>query len=415
MLLQITYQEKGTQTDDVPETTTGDIYTILSKLSIQIDGMGRRLQNLEEASSQQHDYKNAELQKITSSQQHDLKNADLEGDVGKLQKTHNNVNIIDAGTIASSSSTTRSPTKPKNKNLNKLFEKPYTTIPKNPVTVQPQTTTYSESLNQTKKTYNHISRTYIENMYKLQTFLNLNPRSRNTTDPKRDYITSHLQRHNKLIALPGTNPNLVNTCYNYGLLSTVYTSTGEEIATMTELYKAFTTYKRITKGTFFYIKFYTAPAEILYDEIKPIIQVVKIGLTREMIIPEQIDIQPEIPKEEIPDFFANKRIIGLATILNELTNTFLTESPMWTYYSREQTMVYSHSKEIRGQDMENIRQWIISLLQPEEIPITRAIKKNFISENLLSRYCKMIGPRYQEHKCSKCNGEDNVIPEFNME
>ncbi|XP_023802514.1 uncharacterized protein LOC111943869, partial [Cyanistes caeruleus] len=403
-------QDKGTQTDNIPANE--DLYAIISKLSLQVDNMGKKLQELEETKSQQHDYKNAELQKTTSGQQHDLKNAELDGDVGKLQKTHNSV--INAGT-ASSSSTMKTPVKPKNSNLNKLFEKPYTPTSKNPVVVQPQTITYSESLNQAKRTYNHISRTYIDNMYKLQTFLNLNPRSRNTTNPEKDYITQHLQRHNKLIALPGTNPNLVSTCYNYGLLSTVYTTTGEEIVNITEVYKAFTTYKRVTKGTFFYVRFYTAPAEILYDEIKPIIQVVKIGLTKEMIIPEQIEAQPEIPKTEIPDFFANKRIIGLATILNELVHTYTNEVPMWIYYSREQTLIYSHAREIRRHDLEDIRLWINSLIKPEEIPMTRAIKKNYITENLLPRYCKLIGPKYQEHICTKCNGEDNIVPEFNME
>ena len=57
------------------------------------------------------------------------------------------------------------------------------------------------------------------------------------------------------------------------------------------------TYKRITTGNLFFIKFYTAPAEILYEEIKSPIQVIKIGLTRDMIIPEEIEKQAEIPKD----------------------------------------------------------------------------------------------------------------------
>ena len=48
------------------------------------------------------------------------------------------------------------------------------------------------------------------------------------------------------------------------------------------------------------------------------IQIVKIGLTREMIIPEDIGKQQEIPKVEIPNFYANKRIIGLTTIYKEM-------------------------------------------------------------------------------------------------
>ena len=97
-----------------------------------------------------------------------------------------------------------------------------------------------------------------------------------------------MQGYNKLIALPKTNPSLIKICFDYELLNTVYTQDGEELTAIEKLNKVFTTYKRVTKGNLFYIKFYTAPAEILYDEIKPIIQVLKIGLTRDMIIPEDI-------------------------------------------------------------------------------------------------------------------------------
>ena len=45
---------------------------------------------------------------------------------------------------------------------------------------------------------------------------------------------------------------------------------------------------------------------------------VKIGLTKDMIIPEEIEKQNEIPKVEIPNFYANKRIIGIAMIIQEL-------------------------------------------------------------------------------------------------
>ncbi|WMV25464.1 hypothetical protein MTR67_018849 [Solanum verrucosum] len=50
---------------------------------------------------------------------------------------------------------------------------------------------------------------------------------------------------------------------------------------------------------------------------------IAIGLTKEMIIPEDIGEQPEIPKIEIPNFYANKRIIGISTIIQELANNYL--------------------------------------------------------------------------------------------
>ncbi|KAG5581119.1 hypothetical protein H5410_051746 [Solanum commersonii] len=135
---------------------------------------------------------------------------------------------------------------------------------------------------------------------------------------------------------------------------------------------------------------FNAAAEILYDEIKPIIQVVKIGLTRDMIIPEDIGQQPEIQEIEIPSFYANKRII-------------------------DQLMIYSNSRELRQADMDEVQKWILSLLKLEEQPITRALKKGFISNELLTRYCKLIGHKYPDHICSKCNREDNVIPDVQLE
>ncbi|KAG5615017.1 hypothetical protein H5410_014841 [Solanum commersonii] len=136
---------------------------------------------------------------------------------------------------------------------------------------------------------------------------------------------------------------------------------------------------------------FNAAAEILYDEIKPIIQVVKIGLTRDMIIPEDIGQQPEIQEIEIPSFYAKKRIIGMSTIIQELANNYLNGYAIWSYYSRDQLMIYSNSRELR------------------------ALKKGFISTELLTRYCKLIGHKYPDHKCSKCNREDNVIPDVQLE
>ncbi|WMV32358.1 hypothetical protein MTR67_025743 [Solanum verrucosum] len=159
----------------------------------------------------------------------------------------------------------------------------------------------------------------------------------------------------------------------------------------------------------------TAPVEILYEEIKPPIQVIKIGLTKDMIIPENIRQQEEICKIEIPSFYANKRIIGISTIIQELTNNYLNENAIWSYYARDQLMIYSNSRELRKVDMDEVQRWILSLLKPEEQPTTRALKVGFISAELLSRYCKLIGHKYPDHICSKCNGEDNIIPDVQLE
>ena len=51
-----------------------------------------------------------------------------------------------------------------------------------------------------------------ENIYKIQTYLNLNPRFNQTKDPRHDYITPKLQRYNRLITQQKTSANLVKTC-----------------------------------------------------------------------------------------------------------------------------------------------------------------------------------------------------------
>ncbi|XP_075077153.1 uncharacterized protein LOC142163899 [Nicotiana tabacum] len=332
-----------------------------------------------------HDSKNAEIRRSEVS-----KIPELEGDVEKHLKTHNSLLNAVAGssTASSSSAKKKEEIKPRhiNINMNNLFSKPF--IQKNIQNTQneiflpPQINTYKESLNQTKKIYNHITRTYIDNIYKIQNFLNKNPRSQTTQNPNEDYITHYLTGYNKLIALPNTNAKLVATCYNYGLLDTVYTQTGQEIATIPELHRAFMQYKRITKGTLFYIRFYSATAEILYEEIKPIIQVIKIGLTREMLVPEKIEEQEEIEKINIPDFYANKRIIGISTILNELANNYLNQNAIWSYYSREQTMIYSNCREIGEADMEELRQKAKNQEAMDKQEDMKAMDQQGVTENL---------------------------------
>ncbi|WMV46244.1 hypothetical protein MTR67_039629 [Solanum verrucosum] len=134
-----------------------------------------------------------------------------------------------------------------------------------------------------------------------------------------------------------------------------------------------------------------------------------------MIIPEDIEQQPKIQKSEIPSFYVNKRIIGISTIIQELANNYLNENAIWSYYVRDQLMIYSNSRELRKSNMDEVQRWILSLLRPEERPTTRAPKTGFISAELLTIYCKLIGHKYPDHICSKFNGEDNVIPDVHLE
>ncbi|KAG5580104.1 hypothetical protein H5410_050731 [Solanum commersonii] len=98
-----------------------------------------------------------------------------------------------------------------------------------------------------------------------------------------------------------------------------------------------------------------------------------------------------------------------------LANNYLNGNPIWSYYARDQLMIYSNSRELRKSDIDEVQRWILSLLKPEGRPTTRALKERFISAELLTRYCKLIGHKYPDHICSKCNGEDNIIPDVQLE
>ena len=184
--MQTIYQDKVTQPEQ--DNLMENILEALTTLCTKVDSIGLRVQKLEDnerkskATSQQHDYKHAELRHSA-----DEKQPELEGEVGKLRKTHNNVC---SDTAAGTSK--RTSEKPKNTNLNQLFAKPFTQKPQMQIPAEPQTSTYAVSLQNDKKRYNYITQSYIENIYKIQTYLNLNPISTQTKNPEDDYITQKL-------------------------------------------------------------------------------------------------------------------------------------------------------------------------------------------------------------------------------
>ena len=65
--------------------------------------------------------------------------------------------------------------------------------------------------------------------------------------------------------------------------------------------------------------------------------------------------------------------------------------------------------------MQELCQWILSLLKLEQPPTTRAIRKKLISQNMMTRYCKLVGQKYLDHLCTKCDRKDNYIPEVQLE
>ena len=137
--MQTIYQDKVTQLEQ--DNLMENILNTLTTLCTKVDSIGFRVQKLEEnaekskATSQQHDYKHAELRRSADGKQPELK-----GDVGKLPKTHNIANVLGTSTGAMEKTTS------KNTNLNNLFTKPL--IPKVQIvdTPIPQTSTYAASL-----------------------------------------------------------------------------------------------------------------------------------------------------------------------------------------------------------------------------------------------------------------------------
>ncbi|KAK4707032.1 hypothetical protein R3W88_033419 [Solanum pinnatisectum] len=138
-------------------------------------------------------------------------------------------------------------------------------------------------------------------------------------------------------------------------------------------------------------------------------------MTKDYIIPEEITAQPVIQRAELPDFYANKRIIGLSTILTELSNVYDETNYIWKYCSRNHLLIYSTAKELRPMDKLEVKNWALTLLRPEQEPITKAIRKGFISEDSLDQYCKLIGKKYTEHECSRCSDTNNYIPDVNID
>ena len=269
MLLQTTYQDKSTQTNLETETTS---VSTMNEILEQLKMLNARVSAIEANHVETDHDKKPEL----GVQAEHYKKPELEGDVGKHLKTQatNKIFIAGKSTKKSTEETfTAVTTKKRNYNLNKVFEKPYASphIQNQELFIPPQVQTYVTALHQEKKTFNHIAKSYIINLEKIQTLLNTQPiQNPELAKNHQGYITNKLQNYNKLLALPGTSPNLLATCYSYGLISTAYTITGEELSKIPKLYQAFMNYKRITKGQLFYVQFYSAPTKILFDEIKPV-------------------------------------------------------------------------------------------------------------------------------------------------
>ena len=96
MLLQITYQDKATQTDIIEEDTLEKILNTLTTLSMKVDSMGNEIEKLK---TNEDKLKSIATNKLTQQcaelcQSKDIKVPELEGDDGTLHKTITFINLL---------------------------------------------------------------------------------------------------------------------------------------------------------------------------------------------------------------------------------------------------------------------------------------------------------------------------------
>ncbi|WMV25329.1 hypothetical protein MTR67_018714 [Solanum verrucosum] len=133
---KITYHDKATQTETEVEDTIEKILKAITTVCTKVDSMDNKIQKLKTNEDNQHDYKNAELHRSE-----DEKNPELKGDDGKLLKTHN----VCLNTAACTSKQV-SDKQHKNLNLNQLFAKLFIQRTPRHMSIEPQTSTYADSL-----------------------------------------------------------------------------------------------------------------------------------------------------------------------------------------------------------------------------------------------------------------------------
>ena len=138
MLLQITYQDKATQTKIIEEDTLEKILNTLTTLSMKVDSMGNEIEKLK---TNEDKLKSIATNQLTQQctelcRSEDIKVPELEGDDGTLHKTHNIY-------LSTSAGTSKGVSRQRYQNMNKIFKKSF--IPKtqkDPLFVPLQTTIY---------------------------------------------------------------------------------------------------------------------------------------------------------------------------------------------------------------------------------------------------------------------------------
>lgn len=185
---------------------------------------------------------------------------------------------------------------------------------------------YSDIVKSDKKDFVYECKQYINNFKIISNKLNKNPCS--ITEDYKGYTTIKHEKINMLIGLIGCQSELVKAAYDYGLLNTLYTTNGDECIKIPKLHRVVTNYIKITKADMIFIKFYGAMEEVTMEQIIPTIQFVKIGLTRDYVLPDtEPEVQNALLHEDIPKFLIKKRAWGFKVMIDALKSSI--QKPIW--------------------------------------------------------------------------------------
>ncbi|KAI9112875.1 hypothetical protein K1719_016192 [Acacia pycnantha] len=170
------------------------------------------------------------------------------------------------------------------------------------------------------------------------------------SDPHVKYA-SHFA-FNKVVAYPGTSPDLIRILYQYGMLHAIYIPNNPEpteIKELPALQEAVKIYVGVVTQHSVYIRFYSTVAEITPEKFYPPISLIRLGTTK-----KPIETEAEI-KEDIEDDqeFQNKMYIraqNYHVIFQEMTRAIKSEK-QWVYYCGMTSIIAAFGKTSHDQPL----------------------------------------------------------------
>ncbi|KAI9084407.1 hypothetical protein K1719_033597 [Acacia pycnantha] len=164
------------------------------------------------------------------------------------------------------------------------------------------------------------------------------------SDPHVKYASHFVS---KIVAYPGTSPDLIRILYQYGMLHAIYIPNNLELREIKELPAALQEAVKIYVGVVtqhsVYIRFYSTVAEITPDKFYPSIILIRLGTTKKPIeteaeIKEDIEDDQEFQKK-----MYNIRAQNYHIIFQEMTRAIKSEK-QWVYYCGMTSIIAAFAK-----------------------------------------------------------------------